>query len=36
MLDPKYLEFLEMLSKPIENIPNAEIQLERKEVERAG
>lgn len=34
--DPKYLEFLEMLSKPIENLPSAEIQLERKEAERAG
>lgn len=34
--DPKYLEFLEMLSKPTENLPSAEIQLERKEAERAG
>lgn len=33
--DPKYLEFLEMLSKPTENLPSAEIQLERKEAERA-
>ena len=36
VLDPKYLEFLEMLSKPTENLPNTEIQLERKEAERAG
>lgn len=33
--DPKYVEFLEMLSKPTENLPSAEIQLERKEAERA-
>ncbi|XP_060167603.1 regulator of nonsense transcripts UPF3 [Lycium barbarum] len=34
--DPDYLEFLEFISKPIENLPSAEIQLERKEAERAG
>lgn len=34
--DPEYLEFLEFISKPIENLPSAEIQLERKEAERAG
>ncbi|KAI3752649.1 hypothetical protein L2E82_24684 [Cichorium intybus] len=34
--DPEYLEFLELLSKPVENLPSAEIQLERKEAERAG
>ncbi|CAH9082198.1 unnamed protein product [Cuscuta europaea] len=34
--DPDYLEFLEYLGKPIENLPSAEIQLERKEAERAG
>ncbi|KAJ8570264.1 hypothetical protein K7X08_033926 [Anisodus acutangulus] len=34
--DPAYLEFLEFLAKPVENLPSAEIQLERKEVERAG
>ncbi|XP_008795266.2 regulator of nonsense transcripts UPF3-like isoform X2 [Phoenix dactylifera] len=33
--DPEYLEFLEHLSKP-EHLPSAEIQLERKEAERAG
>nr|XP_010930556.1 regulator of nonsense transcripts UPF3 isoform X1 [Elaeis guineensis] len=33
--DPEYLEFLELLSKP-EHLPSAEIQLERKEAERAG
>lgn len=35
-LDSEYLEFLEFLAKPIENLPSAEIQLERKEAERAG
>lgn len=35
LLDPEYLEFLELLAKP-ENLPSAEIQLERKEAERAG
>ncbi|GAV63295.1 Smg4_UPF3 domain-containing protein [Cephalotus follicularis] len=34
--DPEYLEFLEYLMKPVENLPSAEIQLERKEAERAG
>ncbi|XP_009587502.1 regulator of nonsense transcripts UPF3-like isoform X1 [Nicotiana tomentosiformis] len=34
--DPEYLEFLEFIAKPIENLPSAEIQLERKEAERAG
>lgn len=34
--DPEYLEFLEVLSKPVENLPSAEIQLERREAERAG
>lgn len=34
--DPEYLEFLEFLGKPIENLPSAEIQLERKEAERSG
>ncbi|KAK9073918.1 hypothetical protein SSX86_006512 [Deinandra increscens subsp. villosa] len=34
--DPEYLEFLEFVSKPVENLPSAEIQLERKEAERAG
>ncbi|XP_022861734.1 regulator of nonsense transcripts UPF3-like isoform X1 [Olea europaea var. sylvestris] len=33
--DPEYLEFLEFLAKPIENLPSAEIQLERREAERA-
>lgn len=36
-LDPEYLEFLDRLAKPVENLPSAEIQLERKEAEeRAG
>ncbi|XP_010327531.1 regulator of nonsense transcripts UPF3-like isoform X2 [Solanum lycopersicum] len=34
--DPAYMEFLEFLAKPVENLPSAEIQLERKEAERAG
>ncbi|KAL0908218.1 hypothetical protein M5K25_022698 [Dendrobium thyrsiflorum] len=34
--DPEYLEFLELLTKPAENLPSAEIQLERREAERAG
>ncbi|CAN6475576.1 unnamed protein product [Victoria cruziana] len=34
--DPEYLEFLEMLAKPVENLPSAEIQLERREAERAN
>ncbi|XP_065872694.1 regulator of nonsense transcripts UPF3-like isoform X5 [Euphorbia lathyris] len=34
--DPSYLEFLESISKPAENLPSAEIQLERREAERVG
>ncbi|KAL7119678.1 hypothetical protein ACP275_02G077300 [Erythranthe tilingii] len=34
--DPEYLEFLEFIAKPVVNLPSAEIQLERKEAERAG
>ncbi|XP_074579980.1 regulator of nonsense transcripts UPF3-like isoform X2 [Curcuma longa] len=34
--DPEYMEFLELVSKPAEHLPSAEIQLERKEAERAG
>lgn len=34
--DPEYVEFLELISKPVENLPSAEIQLERREAERAG
>ncbi|GJN02872.1 hypothetical protein PR202_ga20261 [Eleusine coracana subsp. coracana] len=34
--DPEYLEFLERISKPTEHLPSAEIQLERKEAERAA
>ncbi|XP_042983950.1 regulator of nonsense transcripts UPF3-like isoform X3 [Carya illinoinensis] len=34
--DPEYLEFLEYLAKPVENLPSAEIQLERREAERGG
>uniref|UniRef100_A0A7C9A6H3 UPF3 domain-containing protein n=1 Tax=Opuntia streptacantha TaxID=393608 RepID=A0A7C9A6H3_OPUST len=34
--DPEYLEFLELISKPAENLPSADIQLERREAERAG
>lgn len=35
-LDPEYLEFLELLAKPVENLPSAEIQLEKREAERSG
>ncbi|XP_058097668.1 regulator of nonsense transcripts UPF3-like [Magnolia sinica] len=34
--DPEYLEFLDLIAKPAENLPSAEIQLERREAERAG
>ncbi|KAL1828300.1 hypothetical protein DCAR_0207503 [Daucus carota subsp. sativus] len=34
--DPVYMEFLESIAKPIENLPSAEIQLERREAERVG
>jgi regulator of nonsense transcripts 3 len=34
LADPEYLKFVEMLSKPIEYLPSAEVQLERKEAER--
>ncbi|XP_075487224.1 regulator of nonsense transcripts UPF3-like isoform X2 [Primulina tabacum] len=34
--DPEYLEFLDFLAKPTENLPSAEVQLERKEAERVG
>ncbi|KAL2894338.1 Regulator of nonsense transcripts UPF3 [Bienertia sinuspersici] len=34
--DPEYMAFLERISKPVENLPSADIQLERKEAERAG
>ncbi|KAF5197370.1 Regulator of nonsense transcripts upf3 [Thalictrum thalictroides] len=33
--DPEYMEFLEFLAKPVENLPSAEIQLEKREAERA-
>lgn len=34
--DPEYMEFIEFIAKPVENLPSAEIQLERREAERAG
>ncbi|KAL7002039.1 hypothetical protein U1Q18_003188 [Sarracenia purpurea var. burkii] len=34
--DLDYLDFLEFLAKPVENLPSAEIQLERREAERSG
>ncbi|KAL3639636.1 NMD pathway component [Castilleja foliolosa] len=34
--DPEYLRFLEFLAKPVENLPSAGIQLERREAERSG
>ncbi|KAH1204355.1 Regulator of nonsense transcripts UPF3 [Glycine max] len=36
LLDSEYLEFLELLAKPVENLPSAEIQLEKREAERSG
>ncbi|CAH8330131.1 unnamed protein product [Eruca vesicaria subsp. sativa] len=34
--DPDYLEFLKLLAQPVENLPSAEIQLERREAEQSG
>ncbi|CAM8959888.1 unnamed protein product [Rhodiola kirilowii] len=34
--DLEYIEFVENLSKPVENLPSAEIQLERREASRVG
>ncbi|XP_061375993.1 regulator of nonsense transcripts UPF3-like [Gastrolobium bilobum] len=34
--DSEYLEFLELLAKPVENLPSAEIQLEKREAERSA
>lgn len=34
--DNEYLEFLDLLAKPVENLPSAEVQLERREAERAA
>ncbi|KAJ4761747.1 Regulator of nonsense transcripts UPF3 [Rhynchospora pubera] len=34
--DPDYVQFLEQISKPVESLPSAEIQLERKEAEKAA
>ncbi|CAK9191764.1 unnamed protein product [Sphagnum jensenii] len=34
--DPDYLAFLELLEKPMEHLPSAEVQLERKEAEKAA
>ncbi|GMP63140.1 hypothetical protein CsSME_00024949 [Camellia sinensis var. sinensis] len=34
--DPDYLELLDFIAKPVENLPSAEIQLERREAERSG
>ncbi|KAL2342270.1 hypothetical protein Fmac_010210 [Flemingia macrophylla] len=34
--DSEYLEFLELLAKPVENLPSAEIQLDKREAERSG
>ncbi|KAJ7514598.1 hypothetical protein O6H91_23G051500 [Diphasiastrum complanatum] len=34
--DPEYLEFMEMLAKPMEYLPSAEVQLERREAEKAA
>lgn len=34
--DPEYMAFLEQLDKPTEYLPSAEIQLERREAEKAA
>ncbi|KAF5744208.1 regulator of nonsense transcripts UPF3 [Tripterygium wilfordii] len=34
--DPDYLEFIKLIAKPVEHLPSAEIQLERKEAEQSG
>ncbi|XP_013586078.1 PREDICTED: regulator of nonsense transcripts UPF3-like isoform X1 [Brassica oleracea var. oleracea] len=34
--DPDYLEFLMLIAQPVENLPSAEIQLERREAELSG
>ncbi|KAH0926533.1 hypothetical protein HID58_018789 [Brassica napus] len=34
--DPDYLEFLKLIALPVENLPSAEIQLERREAELSG
>ncbi|XP_010499932.1 PREDICTED: regulator of nonsense transcripts UPF3 isoform X2 [Camelina sativa] len=34
--DPDYLEFLKVIAQPVENLPSAEIQLERREAELSG
>ncbi|KAK4788842.1 hypothetical protein SAY86_020161 [Trapa natans] len=34
--DQEYMEFLEFLAKPVENLPSAEVQLERREAERSA
>lgn len=34
--DPEYLAFVEQLGKPTEYLPSAEVQLERKEAEKAA
>ncbi|XP_057429255.1 regulator of nonsense transcripts UPF3-like isoform X2 [Lotus japonicus] len=33
--DSEYLEFLELIAKPVENLPSAEIQLDKREAERS-
>ncbi|CAN7030497.1 unnamed protein product [Brassica rapa subsp. trilocularis] len=34
--DPEYLEFLKLIAQPVENLPSAEVQLERREAEQSG
>jgi hypothetical protein len=36
MKDSDYLAFLELLEKPMDHLPSAEVQLERKEAEKAA
>ncbi|CAH8324057.1 unnamed protein product, partial [Eruca vesicaria subsp. sativa] len=34
--DPDYLEFLKLIAQTVENLPSAEVQLERREAEQSG
>ncbi|KAF8098577.1 hypothetical protein N665_0263s0006 [Sinapis alba] len=34
--DPDFLEFLKLIAQPVENLPSAEVQLERREAEQSG
>ncbi|KAJ4867259.1 Regulator of nonsense transcripts UPF3 [Raphanus sativus] len=34
--DPDYIQFLKLIAQPVENLPSAEVQLERREAEQSG